>query len=154
MLEAVLPEELAEPYRAALNTLQHAAPALPWDSVERVLDAELGRDWPSRLTVEHTPAGAASLGQVHRGTWRATPDAEPVAVAVKVQYPGVGKALQSDLRQLRRVARLLGALGHLADATGLVDELSARLGEELATSARRPTSAGSALRSSRTRRSS
>jgi len=50
---------------------------------------------------------------------------------VKVQYPGVGKALQSDLRQLRRIARLLGALGHLADATGLVDELTSRLDEEL-----------------------
>ncbi len=68
---------------------------------------------------------------MHRGQWRATPDTPPVAVAVKVQYPGVAKALQSDLRQLRRIARLLGHLGHLADATGLVDELAARLDEEL-----------------------
>jgi predicted unusual protein kinase regulating ubiquinone biosynthesis (AarF/ABC1/UbiB family) len=131
VLEAVLPEELAAPYRAALNTLQHAAPPLPWSSVERVLVAELGVDWASRLTIEPTPAGAASIGQVHRGTWRSSPEAEPVPVAVKVQYPGVGKALESDLRQLRRIARLLGALGHLADATGLVDELTARLVEEL-----------------------
>ena len=131
VLEAVLPEELAAPYRAALNTLQHAAPPLPWSSVERVLVDELGPAWAERLTLERAPAGAASIGQVHRGTWRATPDADPVAVAVKVQYPGVGKALQADLRQLRRVARLLGTLGHLADATGLVDELAARIDEEL-----------------------
>jgi len=131
VLEAVLPEELAAPYRATLNTLQHAAPALPWSTVERVLVAELGEDWSARLTLDTRPAGAASIGQVHRGTWRATPDAAPVAVAVKVQYPGVAKALRSDLRQLRRVARVLGSLGHLADATGLVDELAARLDDEL-----------------------
>ena len=131
VLEAVLPEELAAPYRATLNALQHAAPPLPWSTVERVLVTELGPDWSHRLTLERTPAGAASIGQVHRGQWLATPDATPVEVAVKVQYPGVAKALQSDLRQLRRIARLLGHLGHLADATGLVDELSARLDEEL-----------------------
>jgi predicted unusual protein kinase regulating ubiquinone biosynthesis (AarF/ABC1/UbiB family) len=127
VLEAVLPEELAGPYRAALNTLQHAAPPLPYAVVERVLAEELGPDWTGLLTFERTPAGAASIGQVHRGVWLAT--GEPVAI--KIQYPGVAKALRSDLRQLGRVAKLLGMLGSLADATGLVDELSERLVEEL-----------------------
>jgi predicted unusual protein kinase regulating ubiquinone biosynthesis (AarF/ABC1/UbiB family) len=131
VLEAVMPEELAAPYRATLNALQHAVPALPLATVERVLDEELGPDWRARLTIEPTPAGAASIGQVHRGTWRATPAAEPIAVAVKVQYPGIAKALTSDLRQLRRVGKLLGRLGHIGDVTGLLDELSERLTEEL-----------------------
>jgi predicted unusual protein kinase regulating ubiquinone biosynthesis (AarF/ABC1/UbiB family) len=127
VLEAVLPEELAGPYRAALNTLQHAAPPLPYAAVERVLVEELGPQWPDLLTVERKPAGAASIGQVHRGVWLAT--GQPVAI--KIQYPGVAKALRSDLRQLGRVAKLLSVLGALADATGLVEELSERLGEEL-----------------------
>ena len=125
VFEAVMPEELAGPYRATLNAMQHAAPPLPLAVVERVLAEELGPDWRARLTIEPKAAGAASIGQVHRGTWDGRP------VAVKIQYPGVAKALLSDLRQLRRVARLLGVLGTLADATGLVDEITARLTEEL-----------------------
>ncbi|MCW2545519.1 MAG: transporter, ATP-binding protein, partial [Frankiales bacterium] len=76
-------------------------------------------------TIEPKPAGAASIGQVHRGVFKGH------EVAVKIQYPGVAKALMSDLRQLKRVARLLSVLGTLADATGLVEELTARLSEEL-----------------------
>ena len=125
VFEAVMPEELAGPYRAALNAMQHAAPPLPLSVVERVLTEELGASWRERLTIDPKPAGAASIGQVHKGTW------DGAAVAVKIQYPGVAKALMSDLRQLRRVARLLSVLGSLADATGLVDELTARLTEEL-----------------------
>ena len=127
VLEAALPEELAGPYRTALNALQHAAPPLPYAAVERVLSDELGPEWAQLITLERRPAGAASIGQVHRGTWVATGQ----QVAVKIQYPGVAKALRSDLRQLGRVAKLLSVLGSLADATGLVEELSERLTEEL-----------------------
>jgi predicted unusual protein kinase regulating ubiquinone biosynthesis (AarF/ABC1/UbiB family) len=130
VFEAVMPEELAGPYRATLNAMQHAAPPLPLSVVERVLSEELGPEWRRMLTINPKPAGAASIGQVHQGTWHPE-GASPVRVAVKIQYPGVAKALLSDLRQLRRVARLLGLLGTLADATGLVDELTARLTEEL-----------------------
>jgi predicted unusual protein kinase regulating ubiquinone biosynthesis (AarF/ABC1/UbiB family) len=125
VFEAVMPEELAGPYRAALNAMQHAAPPLPLAVVERVLAEELGADWKRRLVIEPKAAGAASIGQVHKGVY----DGKPVAV--KIQYPGVAKALLSDLRQLRRIAKLLGVLGTLADATGLVDEITARLTEEL-----------------------
>lgn len=127
VLEAVLPEELAGPYRTTLNTLQHAAPPLPFSAVERVLTEELGPAWAERINLDRKPAGAASIGQVHRGVWLATGE----AVAVKIQYPGVAKALRSDLRQLGRVARLLSVFGSITDATGLVDELSERLAEEL-----------------------
>jgi predicted unusual protein kinase regulating ubiquinone biosynthesis (AarF/ABC1/UbiB family) len=125
VFEAVMPEELAGPYRATLNAMQHAAPPLPTSVVERVLTEELGADWRSRLTIDPKPAGAASIGQVHKGVY------DGRDVAVKVQYPGVAKALISDLKQLRRLARLLSVLGSLADATGLVDELTERLTEEL-----------------------
>ena len=127
VLEAVMPEELAGPYRATLNTLQHAAPPLPFRAVERVLTEELGAGWADLLAIDTRPAGAASIGQVHRGTWLAT--GQPVAV--KIQYPGIGKALRSDLRQLARVAKLLAVFGSITDATGLVEELSERLAEEL-----------------------
>ena len=126
VFEAVLPEALAGPYRNTLNALQHAAPPLPRSAVERVLVESIGADWQDLLTIDWVPAGAASIGQVHKGVW-----CDGTVVAVKIQYPGVGKALMSDLRQLRRAARLFGVLAHGVDALGLLDELSARLVEEL-----------------------
>src|ERR1700704_379641 len=106
VFEAALPEELAGPYRAALTKLQEAAPALPAGSVHKVLAAELGDDWRERFaSFDDKPAAAASIGQVHRAVW-----ADGRDVAVKVQYPGAGDALRSDLNQLGRLAGLFRAV--------------------------------------------
>ena len=68
---------------------------------------ELGTGWRKQLVeFDDDPAAAASIGQVHRGRW-----ADGREVAVKVQYPGAGEALMSDLRQLSRVARTVGGDG-------------------------------------------
>ena len=53
-----------------------------------------------------------------------------VEVAVKVQYPGVGQALRSDLRQARLLARVMARLTRL-NVSGLADELASRIVEEL-----------------------
>jgi predicted unusual protein kinase regulating ubiquinone biosynthesis (AarF/ABC1/UbiB family) len=131
VFEAALPEELAGPYRDALTRLQEAAPALPAASVHRVLVAQLGDDWRSRfLEFDDRPAAAASIGQVHRAVWR-TGEPGGRAVAVKVQYPGAGEALISDLNQLGRLAGLFRVLQPGMDIKPLVNELKARLAEEL-----------------------
>ncbi|MEO6205408.1 MAG: AarF/ABC1/UbiB kinase family protein [Mycobacteriales bacterium] len=127
VFEAALPEEIAAPYRAALTKLQEAAPPLPAARVHAVLAVELGADWRERFTdFDDTPAAAASIGQVHRATW-----ADGTAVAVKIQYPGAGKALLSDLRQLARLARVFSALAPGLDVKPLIAELQARVAEEL-----------------------
>jgi len=72
------------------------------------------------------PAAAASIGQVHRGVW-----ADGRAVAVKVQYPGADDALRSDLRQIGRVSKMFAPLTGGMDVSSLVDELAARVSEEL-----------------------
>jgi hypothetical protein len=66
---------------------------------------------------------------VHRGQWR-DDSGRIVDVAVKVQYPGVGNALRSDLRQARLLARVMARLTRL-DVSGLADELASRIVEEL-----------------------
>ncbi|MDT4985945.1 MAG: hypothetical protein QOI74_39 [Micromonosporaceae bacterium] len=127
VFEAALPEELAGPYRAALTKLQEAAPALPAATVHRVLADQLGDDWPSRFRdFDDTPAAAASIGQVHRAVWTDGRD-----VAVKVQYPGAGDALVSDLNQLGRLASLFKIVQPGLDVKPLVNELKARVVEEL-----------------------
>ena len=134
VFEAAMPEEVAAPYRSALRRLTDAAPAMPAEAARRVVAADLaaayGPGWQERLVAfDGIPAAAASIGQVHRGQWRID-GGQIVEVAVKVQYPGVGQALRSDLRQARLLARVMARLTRL-NVSGLADELASRIVEEL-----------------------
>lgn len=127
VFEAAMPEDLAKPYRAALTKLQEAAPPLPAASVHKVLAEQIGPRWRRKFAeFDDVPAAAASIGQVHRAVWSDGRD-----VAVKVQYPGAGKALISDLNQLGRVARLFSMLQPGMDIKALIVELKSRVAEEL-----------------------
>ncbi|RBM11897.1 AarF/ABC1/UbiB kinase family protein [Streptomyces sp. PT12] len=127
VFESALPEAVAGPYRAALTKLQDAAPPLPTASVRAALAERIGEDWPDLFTeFDEKPAAAASIGQVHRAVWH-----DGREVAVKIQYPGAGEALLSDLTQLGRFARLLGPLIPGMDIKPLIEELRERVSEEL-----------------------
>ncbi|QES08244.1 AarF/ABC1/UbiB kinase family protein [Streptomyces venezuelae] len=127
VFESALPEEVAGPYRAALTKLQDAAPPMPTRTVHAVLEERLGAQWRELfLEFEDKPAAAASIGQVHRAVWH-----DGREVAVKVQYPGAGEALLSDLAQLSRFARLLGPLIPGMDIKPLISEMRDRVSEEL-----------------------
>ncbi|WP_055548004.1 AarF/ABC1/UbiB kinase family protein [Streptomyces sp. NBRC 110028] len=127
VFESALPEEIAKPYRAALTKLQEAAPPMPTSTVHAALEERLGPDWQELfLEFEDKPAAAASIGQVHRAIWH-----DGREVAVKVQYPGAGEALLSDLAQLSRFARMLGPLVPGMDIKPLIAELRDRVAEEL-----------------------
>ncbi|WP_243789790.1 AarF/ABC1/UbiB kinase family protein [Saccharopolyspora gloriosae] len=127
VFEAAVPDEMAEPYREALTKLQAAAPPMSAESVRRVLEQQLGRAWRDRFAeFDDVPAAAASIGQVHRAVWHDGRD-----VAVKIQYPGAGEALRSDLRQLSRFSRLFQSLAPGAEIKPLLAELQDRMVEEL-----------------------
>ncbi|HUR13662.1 MAG TPA: AarF/ABC1/UbiB kinase family protein [Mycobacteriales bacterium] len=127
VFEAALPEEMAAPYRAALTKLQEAAPPLPAATVHAVLAEQLGADWRDGFaSFDDKPAAAASIGQVHKARWHDGRD-----VAVKIQYPGAGKALLGDLKQLGRLARVFGVFSPGLDVKPLIAELEARVAEEL-----------------------
>ncbi|MEU9606071.1 AarF/ABC1/UbiB kinase family protein [Streptomyces sp. NPDC048057] len=127
VFESALPEDIAGPYRAALTKLQDAAPPMPTRTVHAVLAERLGEEWRELFEeFEDKPSAAASIGQVHRAVWH-----DGREVAVKVQYPGAGDALLSDLTQLSRFARLLGPLIPGMDIKPLISELRDRISEEL-----------------------
>ena len=127
VLESALPEEVAGPYREHLTRLQDSAPPMPTQTVREILERDLGPDWKQRLVwLDGGPTAAASIGQVHKGRWHDGRD-----VAVKVQYPGAGEALMSDLKQLARLGRTIGPLVPGVDIKPLIDEMQARAAEEL-----------------------
>jgi predicted unusual protein kinase regulating ubiquinone biosynthesis (AarF/ABC1/UbiB family) len=95
--EHLLPEEVT----AALHTLEDQTVALDWPVMERILRAELG-DLMDELDIDPVPLGAASLGQVHKALLRA----EGQTLCLKVQYPGVAEAIDSDVNTIARLLKL------------------------------------------------
>ena len=128
VMEAAMPEELAGPYRATLTKLQESGPPMGADRVHQILARELGPRWASTKLVEFddVPAASASIGQVHKGVWR-----DGREVAVKIQYPGAAEALMSDLNQLSRFALMAGSWLPGIDVKPIMEELKARMSEEL-----------------------
>src|SRR5207249_9661532 len=111
-----------------LATLQADVPPMAPSLAEKVVRDELGAD-PEKLFLDWSPepVAAASIGQVHRAVM---PDGR--IVAVKVQYPGVDRAIKGDLDNAEMLYGLFAqfALKNL-DVTALVDELRARMADEL-----------------------
>jgi predicted unusual protein kinase regulating ubiquinone biosynthesis (AarF/ABC1/UbiB family) len=114
--------------QAALATLQADVPPMAPSLAEGVIRAELGAD-PEKLFLDWdpVPVAAASIGQVHKAVM---PDGR--LVAVKVQYPGVDRAIRSDLDNAEFLYGLFAsfALKNM-DVKPMVDELRARMGDEL-----------------------
>src|SRR3954466_10375103 len=122
-----LPPEYREIYQEQLSKLRTHAPAMPWEKVREVLEEEYDES-PERVfaEIEEEAFAAASIGQVHRATLR---DGTPVAV--KVQYPGIADALESDLANAGILIRLAKVLAPGLDARAVASELRERVLEEL-----------------------
>ena len=91
-----LPELLPDQVVSTLDMLHAQAPPMHFSLLREVVRSELGKD-PSDLFAkfDKEPFAAASIGQVHRATLKTGEE-----VAVKIQYPGIGRAIQADLRNL------------------------------------------------------
>jgi predicted unusual protein kinase regulating ubiquinone biosynthesis (AarF/ABC1/UbiB family) len=120
-------DSLPPQYRDLLTQLQSNAPPLEWEAMRAALERELGA--PTRALfaeLDPVPLAAASIGQVHRGRLR-----DGREVAVKIQYPGIDAAIRADLDHVDWLYTLVGAFYPALETGPVVDELRARLGEEL-----------------------
>jgi predicted unusual protein kinase regulating ubiquinone biosynthesis (AarF/ABC1/UbiB family) len=122
-----LPEDEREDFKRTLAALRDRVPPLPFKDVEKLLREDLGEK-PSAVFAEFEEEAfaAASIGQVHRAV---THDGEPVAV--KVQYPGVAEAVDTDLRNLTLLLPLVKRLAPGLDVKAIYAELRERIAEEL-----------------------
>ncbi|MDE2356285.1 MAG: AarF/ABC1/UbiB kinase family protein [Alphaproteobacteria bacterium] len=124
---ATIPDLLPPEFAAEFAKLQAHAPAMGPAFVRRRMAAELGPEWRERFAeFDLGPAHAASLGQVHRAR-----DLKGAALAVKLQYPDMQSAVESDLTQLRALLGMGRGLLTGIDAREAVEEIAARLREEL-----------------------
>ena len=114
--------------QAALAHLHEDVPPMAPSLAEQVVRSELGASVDDLfLDWDPVPVAAASIGQVHRAVM---PDGR--IVAVKVQYPGVDRAIANDLDQADRLYSLAAGLALPGlDTHALVDELRARMADEL-----------------------
>ena len=98
----IFPPEVAN----AIAKLQRQAPAMPYAQIKQQVEKELGQPLDALFAqFEQQPFAAASIGQVHKATLK-----NGQQVVVKVQYPGVDQACESDLKQVRLALRLMGVL--------------------------------------------
>ena len=100
--EHFLPVEVTR----ALHQLNDNTVALHWEVIEQLLKAELGDKRFDELIIDPEPLGAASLAQVHRAVRKS----DGTELVLKIQYPGVADAIDSDLSlvaQMMRLARVV-----------------------------------------------
>jgi predicted unusual protein kinase regulating ubiquinone biosynthesis (AarF/ABC1/UbiB family) len=122
-----LPEDERDALQAKLAELRDDVPPVPFSKLERLMRDELGGPL-SRIFSEFDERAfaAASIGQVHRAK---TLDGRDVAV--KVQYPGIAEAVDTDLRNAMLLLPLVKRLAPSLDAKALATELRERIVEEL-----------------------
>ncbi len=124
---AAIPESEREEFKATLASLRDDVPPLPFKKVRKLLEEELGgRLADAFADFEEEAFAAASIGQVHRAVTH-----DGARVAVKVQYPGVAEAVDSDLRNLSLLLPLVKRLAPGLDVKALYGELRERIAEEL-----------------------
>ena len=122
-----IPESEREEFKATLAALRDDVPPLPFKAIEKLLKEELGVPLDEAFSeFEPEAFAAASIGQVHRAV-----TADGKRVAVKVQYPGIAEAVETDLRNMQLLFPLVKRLAPGLDVKALATELRERIADEL-----------------------
>jgi len=109
-----------------LKGLQSDSPALKWAAIEPVLKKNLSADQLTQLDIETEALSCASLGQVHRARIKATGE----EIVLKIQYPNVDKAIDSDLTALKSLLSILKLVPKDLDMDPLFHEVHEMLVQE------------------------
>ena len=118
-IDGIAPPGHEERFQAELKKLLDKAPPLSPEAAVQMVTAELGAP-PTEIfgSWEPVPFAAASIGQVHRATTK-----EGKKVAVKVQYPGMDKAIENDLKSVGMLETMVAPIAKKFHARQTLDEL-------------------------------
>ena len=118
----ILPQELSE----ILARLRESAHQMPTSQVNSVLRRAWGDDWQSHFKrFDFSPIAAASIGQVHRAI---LPDNQ--ALAVKIQYPGIRRSIDSDVDNVASLLKIVNLVPKEMDLKSLLEEAKRQLHTE------------------------
>ncbi|CAH1526577.1 putative ABC transporter [Vibrio owensii] len=118
----VLEPELAD----ILSRLRSNADPMPAKQLNGVMEGSLGANWKAEfLSFNFKPIASASIGQVHQ----AYSDAGD-SLAVKVQYPGIRKSIDSDVDNVGTLLKVVGLIPESVDYKGLLEEAKKQLHDE------------------------
>lgn len=121
--EHFLPPEVTE----ALHQLNDNTSALDYSAIKPVIIEQLGAQRFAELEIDPEPLGAASLAQVHRAR-RKHDGAELV---LKIQYPGVAKAIDSDLQLVTQLLRITKAVPQTREFEEWLEEVRMMMHREV-----------------------
>ena len=117
-----LPPELTDIFARLRADAQHMPPG----QLNAVLTRHWGSDWRDQfIRFDDKPIAAASIGQVHRAF-----TADRQDVAIKVQYPGVRRSIDSDVDNVATLLRFSSVLPNTLDISSLLAEAKRQLHEE------------------------
>lgn len=110
-----------------LKTLQSESQSIEWSIMRQHLENYLDANLIDELEINPEPIGCASLGQVHLATIKSTQE----KIALKIQYPDVDKAIDSDVAALKKILSLSKIIPAGIDLTTVFEEIKIMLRQEL-----------------------
>ncbi|XP_017555445.1 atypical kinase COQ8A, mitochondrial isoform X1 [Pygocentrus nattereri] len=108
------------------DRVRQSADFMPTKQMMKVVSNDLGPNWRDGLEFfEEKPFAAASIGQVHLARLK-----DGREVAMKIQYPGVAKSINSDVSNLMTVLSMSNALPEGLFPEHLIEVMSRELALE------------------------
>jgi ubiquinone biosynthesis protein len=123
------PDLVPPAYADGLKRLQDGVAPIPFEAVQKILEAELGDRLAALRNIDREPLAAASIAQVHAAELR-----DGRRVALKVQRPGIRDQVLADLEAMAQVVAFLEAhteFGRRFDVALVFDEFRKSLLREL-----------------------
>ena len=117
--EYYLPAEVNE----VLKKVQSQGHFLGWEKIKDLIPAHYHHE----LLIDPMPIAAASIGQVHRATIKKTGE----QIVLKIQYPGIKKAIDLDIRMIKSLLSVGKILPKKMNMDGIYGEIKRVLLEEM-----------------------
>lgn len=118
----LLPAELTD----ILSRLRDNAHTMPQRDVDAILNRAWGENWQNRFQSFNTEAfAAASIGQVHEAV-----DLDGRRLAVKIQYPGIARSIDSDVKNAASLLKLFRLIPDSLDIQPLLETARQQLHDE------------------------